>query len=64
MWTETKHYGPTLEQIREQRRYETARDVMAAGYPDHRLFDDLKERARHAVQAADALLAELDREDV
>ncbi len=25
MWTETKHYGPTLEQIREQRRYEIAK---------------------------------------
>lgn len=65
MWTEHRVYGPTPEQVREQRRYEIARDVMAAvmtnnGEPTPGYSERI---AAGSVIAADALLAELERED-
>lgn len=48
---------------REQRRYEIARDCMASAYNNPALFTDMDTRVEHAVKAADALLAELERTD-
>ena len=51
---------------REQRRYEIARDVMAAGWQasiGRACEEALATYARQSVKAADALLAELERED-